>query len=92
MEGRSTFLHQHGGFKRTFGEGQRPGPTVNPGTAGNCRTERGLVPFKAARPRFLEKTSDTDMPAVPKPTQVGGCKNTQARGRNLVKELGNMTP
>ena len=41
---------------------------------------------------FQEKTSDTDMPAVPKPTQVGGYKDTKARGRNLVKELGNMAP
>ena len=92
MEGRSTFLHLHGGFTRTFGEGQRLGSTVIPSTAGNGRTERGVSPCKAARPRFPEKTSDTDMRAVPKPTQVGGCKNTQARGRNLVKELGNMTP
>ena len=30
--------------------------------------------------------------AVPKPTQVGGYKHTKARGRNLVKELGNMAP
>ena len=40
----------------------------------------------------LEKASDTDMHAVPKPTQVGGYKYTKARERNLVKELGNMAP
>ena len=43
-------------------------------------------------PRFPEKRRDTDMPAVPKPTQVGGYKDTKARERNLVKELGNIAP
>ena len=43
-------------------------------------------------PCFLEKRHDTDMPAVPKPTQVGGYKDTKARERNLVKELGNIAP
>ena len=92
MDSRSTFLHRHGGFKRDVGEGQRLGSTVIPSTAGNGRTEDGFAPSKAARPRFQEKHRDTDVLAVPKPTQVGGCKDTQARGRNLVKELGNMTP
>ena len=31
-------------------------------------------------------------PAVPKPTQVGGYKDTKARERNLVKELGKIAP
>ena len=52
----------------------------------------GACPPKAMRPCFPEKTCATDMPPVPKPTQVGGYKDTKARGRNLVKELGNMTP
>ena len=43
-------------------------------------------------PYFLEKHRNTDMPAVPKPTQVGGYKDTKARERNLVKELGNIAP
>ena len=43
-------------------------------------------------PCFLEKCCDTDMPPVPKPTQVGGYKDTKARERNLVKELGNIAP
>ena len=47
---------------------------------------------KAMRPRFPEKHRDTDMRAVPKPTQVGGYKHTKARERNLVKELGNIAP
>ena len=47
---------------------------------------------KAMRPRFPEKSMCINPPAVPKPTQVGGYKDTKARGRNLVKELGNMAP
>ena len=47
---------------------------------------------KAMHPCFPEKCCDTDMPPVPKPTQVGGCKDTKARERNLVKELGNIAP
>ena len=44
------------------------------------------------RPCFLEKSTRINPAAVPKPTQVGGYKDTKARGRNLVKELGNMAP
>ena len=51
-----------------------------------------LAGSKAMTPCFPEKHCDTDMPAVPKPTQVGGYKNTKARERNLVKELGNIAP
>ena len=43
-------------------------------------------------PCFLEKCRDTESPAVPKPTQVGGYRHTKARERNLVKELGNIAP
>ena len=48
--------------------------------------------LKAMHPCFLEKCCDTDMHPVPKPTQVGGYKDTKARERNLVKELGNIAP
>ncbi len=41
---------------------------------------------------FLEKRHDTEWQAVPKPTQVGGYKDTKARERNLVKELGKIAP
>ena len=47
---------------------------------------------KAMCPCFPEKHHDTDTPAVPNPTQVGGYKHTKARERNLVKELGNIAP
>ena len=51
-----------------------------------------LAGSKVMTPCFLEKLHDTDMPAVPKPTQVGGYKDTKARERNLVKELGKIAP
>ena len=63
-----------------------------PGTAGNRRTEPGLVPGDAMRPCFPEKSVRINLHPVPRPTQVGGYKDTKARGRNLVKELGNMAP
>ena len=47
---------------------------------------------KATRPRFPEKSLRTNPHPVPKPTQVGGYKDTKARERNLVKELGNIAP
>ena len=60
-------------------------------TAGNGRTERRSR-LKAVHPRFPEKTRCIKPRPVPKPTQVGGYKDTKARERNLVKELGNMAP
>ena len=68
--------------------GQRLSP-VRTGTSGPRRRFAGA---KAMRPRFPEKHCDTETQAVPKPTQVGGYKDTKARGRNLVKELGNIAP
>ena len=59
---------------------------------GRAGPRRGFARVKAMHPCFQEKHCDTDMPAVPKPTQVGGYKDTKARGRNLVKELGNIAP
>ena len=93
MDSRSTFLHRHGGFKRDVGEGQWLGVTEVP-LYGSVRAgpSAGFARREAMHPCFQEKRRDTDVLAVPKPTQVGGCKDTQARGRNLVKELGNMTP
>ena len=82
MEGSSAALEKDSGW------GQRLSP-VRQGTAGPSLR---LAVGKAMRPRFPEKRRDTDMQAVPKPTQVGGYKHTKARGRNLVKELGNMAP
>ena len=60
--------------------------------AGTYELRLGFAPIKSMCPCFLEKHCVTDMHAVPKPTQVGGYKNTKARERNLVKELGNIAP
>ena len=59
---------------------------------GTYVSSAGFARSKAMTPCFLEKHHDTNMPAVPKPTQVGGYKYTKARERNLVKELGNIAP
>ena len=69
-------------------EGQRLS-LVRTGTSG---PSRGFARGKAMRPCFPEKRRPTETPAVPKPTQVGGYKDTKARERNLVKELGNIAP
>ena len=52
----------------------------------------GFAPGKFMCPCFPEKALRINPPAVPKPTQVGGYKDTKARERNLVKELGNIAP
>ena len=75
-----------------FAEGQWPGSMAIPGTAGQPPDGAWVRPGNAMRPRCPEKIRATDTSAVPKPTQVGGYKHTKARGRNLVKELGNMAP
>lgn len=91
MDGRSTFLHRRGfeaGSEKDSGWGQRLSP-MRQGTAGSGPR---LAAGEAMRPCFPEKARRINPPAVPKPTQVGWYKDTKARGRNLVKELGNMTP
>ena len=55
-------------------------------------TSAGFALREAVRPRFPEKARRINPHAVPKPTQVGGYKDTKARERNLVKELGNIAP
>ena len=91
MDSRPTFLHRRGfkrGSEKDSGWGQWLSP-VRPGPAGpSLRVSAG----KAMRPRSPEKSVRINPPAVPKPTQVGGYKDTKARGRNLVKELGNIAP
>ena len=91
MDGRSTFLHWRGfefGSEKDSGGGQ----WLSPVRAGRHGPSLRLAAGEAMRPRFPEKRHDTERQAVPKPTQVGGYKDTKARGRNLVKELGNMAP
>ena len=60
--------------------------------AGRRVTSAGFALREAVRPRFPEKARRINPHAVPKPTQVGGYKDTKARERNLVKELGNIAP
>ena len=91
MDGRSTFLHWRGfkeGSEKDSGGGQWLSP-VRPGTAGPSLR---LAAGEAMRLCFPEKALCTNPPAVPKPTQVGGYKDTKARERNLVKELGKIAP
>ena len=54
-----------------------------------------LRPLAEARPRVLApRKAGSCSPSRPyrKPTQVGECKRTQARERNLSKELGTLAP
>ena len=73
-------------------KGSGGGQRLSPVRAGTHVPRVRYAGFKAMHPCFPEKRRDTDMPPVPKPTQVGGYKYTKARERNLVKELGNIAP
>ena len=91
MDGRSTFLHWRGfefGLEKDSDESQWL-TLIRAGRRGSSVRFAGC---KAMRPRFPEKSLRTNPSAVPKPTQVGGYKDTKARERNLVKELGNIAP
>ena len=87
------FLYLYGGFDSQY---RRKVVTRVNGyllcAAASRAPSLGFARGKAMTLCFPEKCCDTDMQAVPKPTQVGGYKHTKARGRNLVKELGNMAP
>ena len=66
-----------------------------PRTYRKVRAERGFAPASPCVHAAKKKhpiLNGRPYQAVPKPTQVGGYKHTKARGRNLVKELGNMAP
>ena len=91
MDTRSTFRDWRG-FKRGSEKDSEGGQWLSPLRPGRAVTSVGLARREAVRPRFPEKSPCTNPPAVPKPTQVGGYKDTKARERNLVKELGNMAP
>ena len=73
-------------------KGSGGGQWLPPVRTGRYGPSRRFAGDKAMHPCFPEKCHVTDMPAVPKPTQVGGYKDTKARERNLVKELGNIAP
>ena len=91
MDTGSTFPDWRGfklGSEKDSGEGQWLS-LARPGTAGPSPR---LAAGEPMRPCFLEKSTRTNPPAVPKPTQVGGYRHTKARERNLVKELGKIAP
>ena len=91
MDMRRTFLNRRGfkpGSEKDSGEGQ----WLSLARRGTVGPSLRLAAGEAMRPRFREKSGRTNPPAVPKPTQVGGYKDTKARERNLVKELGNIAP
>ena len=76
----------------TSEKGSGWGQWLSPLRAGRRVTSAGFARCEAVRLCFPEKAFRINPYAVPKPTQVGGYKDTKARERNLVKELGNMAP
>ena len=91
MDSGPTFPHRQG-FERGSEKDSGGGQWLSPGRPGRAGRSLRLAAGDSMRPRFLEKSTRINLSAVPKPTQVGGYKDTKARGRNLVKELGNMAP
>ena len=91
MDTGSTFPDWRG-FKRGSEKDSGVGQWLSHARRVTAGPSARLAERKAARPRSPEKTPRTNPSAVPKPTQVGGCKHTKARERNLVKELGNIAP
>ena len=91
MDSRLTFLHMRG-FKFGLEKDSDGGQWLSPVRAGRYGLSVGFARCKAMRPCFPEKSLRINPHPVPKPTQVGGYKDTKARERNLVKELGNIAP
>ena len=93
MDMRLIFLNLHVGFeagcRRRVVTGVNGYPLYGLLKAGSSLR---FIADKAMCPSFPEKRPVTETQAVPKPTQVGGYKDTKARERNLVKELGNIAP
>ena len=58
----------------------------------SAATSGKLASRKPPTPCRPEKPLGTEPETVPKPTQVGRYQSTEARERNLVKELGNPAP
>ena len=91
MDTRLIFLDRLG-FELGLEKGTGGGQWLSPAGGGIRRPSPRFAGGKATHPCFPEKAMRTNQPAVPKPTQVGGYKDTKARERNLVKELGNIAP
>ena len=80
------------GSRAASEKGSGGGQRLSPLRAGTYVTRSGFARNKAMCLCFPEKTPCINPLAVPKPTQVGGYKDTKARERNLVKELGKIAP
>ena len=91
MDMGSTFPNWRG-FKEGLEKDSGGGQWLSPVRAGRHGPSLRLAAGERVCPRFPEKSMRTNPPAVPKPTQVGGYKDTKARERNLVKELGKIAP
>ena len=83
MDRRPTFLRRPG-FERVRGRERCRDYRISP--------RGGLAP-RPQSPHAAEKSPvGQAWSSVPKPTQVEWYKDTKARERNLVKELGTLTP
>ena len=91
MDSRPTFLHMWG-FKIGLEKDSDGGQWLSPMGAVTRLSSFRFAGSKAMCPCFPEKSLRINPHPVPKPTQVGGYKDTKARERNLVKELGNIAP
>ena len=91
MDIRLIFLNMWG-FKFGSEKDSDGGQWLSPMRTATYVSSSGFARSKAMCPCFLEKTVRINPHPVPKPTQVGGYKDTKARERNLVKELGNIAP
>ena len=91
MDSRSIFLHGWG-FKSGLEKDSDEGQWLSLVRAATHGPSFRFAGSKAMCPCFPEKAGCINPSAVPKPTQVGGYKDTKARERNLVKELGNIAP
>ena len=91
MDSRPTFLHMWG-FKIGLEKDSAEGQWLSLGARATELPSLRFAGGEGMRLCFPEKTFRTNPHPVPKPTQVGGYKDTKARERNLVKELGNIAP
>jgi hypothetical protein len=87
------------GRRRTVAPGDgMPGPSSEAGVQANPHTERlgcdgeGNISTEGHGFRLPRKASSQAKAPVPETDTGGHAEHAKARGRTLVKELGNMTP
>ena len=91
MDTRLIFLDMRG-FKQGSEKDSVEGQWLSLLRTGTSATSFRPAGGEDMRLCFQEKALCINPHPVPKPTQVGGYKDTKARERNLVKELGNIAP